>query len=163
MLEELTSIHKYHHRKTMDEPNPSTSKGTVNNRFTRETVIITASSKVKTTCDLQLPSMVPLTSKSSSQIFFLRVLRVIVQIRDAIKKSLEKGNSCIFKKSIYLECNNNISEDKVAQAPLNPLSDQLDELENLWNTLSRCLLELEHTPDHHAVLVLQVCILQIFY
>lgn len=26
----------------------------------------------------------------------------------------------------------------------------------LWNTLSLCLMELEHTPDHHAVLVLQV-------
>lgn len=28
----------------------------------------------------------------------------------------------------------------------------------LWNTLSQCLLELEHTPDHHAVLVLQVIV-----
>lgn len=93
MLEELKNVHRYHHRKPLDELNPTTSKGTLNNRFTRETVVITASSKVKATCDLQLPSMVPLTSKSSSQIFFLRVLRVIVQIRDAIKKTLEKGAS----------------------------------------------------------------------
>lgn len=101
MLEELKNVHKFQNRKAIEEPNPSTSKGTVNNRFTRETVVITASSKVKTSCDLQLPSMVPLTSKSSSQIFFLRVLRVIVQIRDAIKKTLEKGNIPL-KKIKYL-------------------------------------------------------------
>lgn len=32
------------------------------------------------------------------------------------------------------------------------------ELDMLWQTLSECLLELGHTPDHHAVLVLQVSI-----
>jgi hypothetical protein len=30
-------------------------------------------------------------------------------------------------------------------------------LDRLWDTLSSCLLELADTPDHHAVLVLQVC------
>lgn len=35
-----------------------------------------------------------------------------------------------------------------------PLSAMLS-LGNIWQTLSKCLLELEHTPDHHAVLVLQ--------
>ncbi|XP_022915522.2 E3 ubiquitin-protein ligase HUWE1 isoform X2 [Onthophagus taurus] len=137
MLVDLKNVHlNNEHKKSQEDVNPTTSKGVVNNRFTKETVVITASTKVKTSCDLQLPSMIPLTSKSSSQIFFLRVLRVIVQIRDAIKKSLEK-------------------EEKPSQPPLHHLSDQLDELENLWNTLSQCLLELEHTPDHHAVLVLQ--------
>lgn len=43
---------------------------------------------------------------------------------------------------------------KVTQ--LTALSDQMLSLESLWETLSQCLLELEHTPDHHAVLVLQV-------
>lgn len=38
---------------------------------------------------------------------------------------------------------------------LNGLSEQLLALDKLWDTLSGCLLELEHTPDHHAVLVLQ--------
>jgi E3 ubiquitin-protein ligase HUWE1 len=36
------------------------------------------------------------------------------------------------------------------------LSEQLT-LDKLWDTLSSCLLELADTPDHHAVLVLQVC------
>lgn len=39
--------------------------------------------------------------------------------------------------------------------PQPPLSEQLD-LDILWNTLSECLTELEHTNDNHAVLVLQV-------
>lgn len=90
MFDELKSIHMVQKRKNLDEPSVSNCKGILSNRFTKENVVITASSKVKSTCDLQLPSMAPLTSKSSSQVFFLRVLRVIVQIRDAIKKGLEK-------------------------------------------------------------------------
>lgn len=90
MFDELKSIHKVQKRKVVDEPSVSSCKGVLSNRFTKENVVVTASSKVKSTCDLQLPSMAPLTSKSSSQVFFLRVLRVIVQIRDAIKKGLEK-------------------------------------------------------------------------
>lgn len=41
------------------------------------------------------------------------------------------------------------------EAELSALSEQLNSLESLWETLSQCLLELEHAPDHHAVLVLQ--------
>jgi len=37
-----------------------------------------------------------------------------------------------------------------------PLLSESLVLDNLWETLSACLLELEYTPDHHAVLVLQV-------
>lgn len=44
---------------------------------------------------------------------------------------------------------------EVAPKPLPALSEQMSELEALWETLSQCLLELEHTPDDHAVLVLQ--------
>lgn len=39
-----------------------------------------------------------------------------------------------------------------------PLLSECLVLEHLWETLSACLLELEYTPDHHAVLVLQVSI-----
>lgn len=46
----------------------------------------------------------------------------------------------------------NSEEDIKSQLPL--LSESLV-LDSLWETLSACLLELEHTPDHHAVLVLQ--------
>ena len=34
------------------------------------------------------------------------------------------------------------------------LSEQID-LEELWHTLGDCLSELDKTPDHHAVLILQ--------
>lgn len=142
MLADLVNIHrtqsKPKEKEKEPEPTASTSKGVLSNRFTNENVVITASSKVKTSCDLQLPSMVPLTSKSSSQVFFLRVLRVIVQIREAIKQGLEKTGTIVNTGKL-----------------LPPLSSQLEDLEPLWNTLSQCLLELEHTPDHHAVLVLQ--------
>lgn len=42
------------------------------------------------------------------------------------------------------------------EKPALPLLSESLVLDNLWETLSACLLELEHTPDHHAVLVLQV-------
>lgn len=86
----------------IDDTCPSTSKGVISNRFTKETVIITASTKVKASCELQLPSMVPLTSKSSSQTFFLRVLRVIVQIRNSIKQSLKRSKWKFFLTNIIL-------------------------------------------------------------
>lgn len=89
MLDELRHLNKVQ-KHSLDEPQASTSKGVLSNRFTKENVVITASKKVKTSCDLQLPSMAPLTSKTSSQVFFLRVLRVIVQIREAIKKVQKK-------------------------------------------------------------------------
>lgn len=90
-------------RKLEDNGGPSSSKGVIFNRFTNEQVIVTASTKVKTACELQLPSMIPLTSKSSGQIFFLRVLRVIVQIRNSIKQSMKKGRyDCIQRKNTFL-------------------------------------------------------------
>ena len=58
---------------------------------------------------------------------------------------------------------NNVSDEKSPNIPLTPLSEQLENLDSLWNTLSECLLELEHTPDHHAVLVLQVDIFNIYF
>lgn len=111
MLEDLKDLNNTQ-KKKIDEKDkdsgPSTSKGVIYNRFTNEQVIVTASTKVKTACELQLPSMVPLTSKSSSQIFFLRVLRVIVQIRNSIKNSIKRSkyyknafNIFMFKK-IYV-------------------------------------------------------------
>lgn len=70
---------------------PSTtsgSKGILQDRFTKETVIITSTSKQKTRCELQLPSMVPLISKTASQSFFLRILKVVIQIRESAKDAL---------------------------------------------------------------------------
>ncbi|KAJ8970022.1 hypothetical protein NQ314_001451 [Rhamnusium bicolor] len=135
MLKDLKDLISNTQKRKLEEGGPSTSKGVIYNRFTNEQVVVTASTKVKTACELQLPSMVPLTSKSSSQVFFLRVLRVIVQIRNSIKQSMKRADSNAYD--------------------LPALSDQLSSLNSLWDTLSQCLLELEHAPDHHAVLVLQ--------
>ncbi|XP_060516281.1 E3 ubiquitin-protein ligase HUWE1 isoform X2 [Cylas formicarius] len=134
MLNDLKELINTQKRK-LEEGGPSTSKGVIYNRFTNEQVVITASAKVKTVCELQLPSMIPLTSKSSSQIFFLRILRVIVQIRNSIKQNMKRNST--------------------ENCKLPALSEQLTSLGTLWDTLSECLLELEHAPDHHAVLVLQ--------
>ena len=123
-----------------DMMKPSSSKGQLKDRFTKESVIITAPSKVKTSCDLQLPSMAPLLSKTSNQSFFLRILKVITQIRDTIRQDSKT-------------CDTEI-EQQLHKLETVPLSELLN-LDALWNTLSGCLKELEETQDHHAVLVLQ--------
>lgn len=119
---------------------PSTSKGLLRDRFTKDSVIITAPSKVKTSNDLQLPSMAPLLSKTSNQSFFLRILKVITQIRDTIRQDTKTCDTYI--------------EQQLTKLETVPLSELLN-LDSLWNTLSDCLKELEETQDHHAVLVLQ--------
>ncbi|GIX92131.1 e3 ubiquitin-protein ligase HUWE1 [Caerostris darwini] len=60
-------------------------KGTIQDRFTSRAVIITAPAKIKSRSgrELQLPSMSSLTSKTSSQAFFLRVLKVIIQLTES--------------------------------------------------------------------------------
>jgi hypothetical protein len=124
-----------------DEPSrPSTSKGLLRDRFTKDSVIITAPSKVKTSNDLQLPSMAPLLSKTSNQSFFLRILKVITQIRDTVRQDTKTCDGYI--------------EEQLTKLETVPLSELLN-LDSLWNTLSDCLKELEETQDHHAVLVLQ--------
>lgn len=75
--------------------NPNGSKGTLQDRFTKETVVITSTSKQKARCELQLPSMVPLISKTASQSFFLRILKVVIQIRESAKDSLAKETASI--------------------------------------------------------------------
>lgn len=52
---------------------------------------------------------------------------------------------------------NFVGEDKL------PLLSESLVLDHLWETLSACLLELEYTPDQHAVLVLQVKYLYFLY
>lgn len=135
---------------TNDLQQPSTSKaasasntkGILQDRFTKETVVITSTSKQKARCELQLPSMVPLISKTASQSFFLRILKVVIQIRESAKDALAKESNQGAKKIVL----NSIE--------LQPLSETL-QLDHLWNTLSDCLVELEENADHHAVLVLQ--------
>ncbi len=61
-------------------------------RFTKDVVVVAAQSKPKTGgYELQLPSMGSLTSKTSSQAFFLRILKVILQLRDAARLAAVKA------------------------------------------------------------------------
>lgn len=139
----------------------SKSKGILQDRFTKETVVITASSKQKQTCELQLPSMVPLISKTSSQSFFLRILKVIIQIREAVREALAKETTVEPSDAKTSTPADGKTPEPPArhkiilnQGELAPLSETLL-LDELWDTLSDCLVELEDTADHHAVLVLQ--------
>ncbi|XP_037772840.1 E3 ubiquitin-protein ligase HUWE1-like isoform X4 [Penaeus monodon] len=68
-------------------------KGLLQDRFTNECIIISGATKVKPPCELQLASMSALTSKTSSQAFFLRTLKVIIQLRDAIRLSRTRRNA----------------------------------------------------------------------
>ena len=78
--------------------------------------------------DLQLSSMAPLLSKTSNQCFFLRILKLLTQVRDTIRQLTRPEN-----------------------VPWNELLD----FDSLWKKQSKCLKELEETQDNHAVLVLQ--------
>ena len=182
-------------------------------RFTNQAVVIQAPSKVKGGAELQLPSMNALTNKTSSQAFFLRVLKVIIQLRDAALQSMKKSKLAANKsmptvqevsepekkessstseaaeaatagsEAMEVETENSesttdttagtstappttattpaASTSAAATATKEPSLSSLSEqllLGPLWDALSFCLKDLADTPDHHAVLVLQVCL-----
>ncbi|XP_070171266.1 E3 ubiquitin-protein ligase HUWE1 isoform X5 [Polyergus mexicanus] len=189
LMMELKILNRELSRRNSLEDQPSTSggngRGILLDRFTNENVVVTAPSKVKAGSDLQLPSMAALVSKTSSQAFFLRILKVIVQIREAVrlantKKTVNQTSDTVLNASTsnVLEtaadnADNDVSMDTTQanisnldnlktsssrndeDKPALPLLSESLVLDNLWETLSACLLELEYTPDHHAVLVLQ--------
>ncbi|GAB6020026.1 hypothetical protein CHUAL_002775 [Chamberlinius hualienensis] len=76
-----------------DEAGGSSSRslrGTVSDRFTRDFVVLAAPNRAQAGRELHLPSMAQLTSKTSSQAFFLRILKVIVLLRDSMKTAAKK-------------------------------------------------------------------------
>ena len=160
---------------------------------------------------MQLPSMNALTNKTSSQAFFLRVLKVIIQLRETALASIKKAKTAkaakdavsamqqaasavatavtaagvTLARAAATNSGNNgtateeqstpmeveetagadaaVTEEQAAieaaaQIQLESLESLSDELQlgHLWEALSSCLRDLAHTPDHHAVLVLQV-------
>ncbi|RWS28597.1 E3 ubiquitin-protein ligase HUWE1-like protein, partial [Leptotrombidium deliense] len=144
-----------------DEKNTEKAmKGTLYDRFTQGAVVISAPSHFKhsiSSKEVQLPSMASLTSKTSSQSFFLRILKVIVPLRKSIKGSKSKTRNqsqATQQDSSTLMNQESMEIDVNDQNPQEPLSFQL-ELDELWDALSNCLIELADAPDHHAVLVLQ--------
>jgi len=86
-LRQLNSQHRQH--EDLDDSSVDSRvtslKGILSNRFTKDTVVVTAPKRVKAGLDLQLSSMAPLISKTSSQAFFLRILKVIVQLRESVR------------------------------------------------------------------------------
>jgi E3 ubiquitin-protein ligase HUWE1 len=161
--------------------------GNISSRFTKESVVVTAPTKVKGGTELQLPSMNALTNKTSSQAFFLRVLKVIIQLRESALNAIKKAKQAKAAKEAAQQQQQPPAEtageaDAATPTPSNDtpmeveesepaktdepeclesLSEELD-LSPLWDALSSCLRDLAHTPDHHAVLVLQVDSLGIF-
>lgn len=85
--------------------------------------------------DLKLNAFSDLISKQSPQLYFLRIMKVLIQIRELIKSSIIMKHAS--------------SDDRLYR-----LSETLN-VSILWNTLSDCLLKLEKTEDPYAVLVLQ--------
>ncbi|XP_070138870.1 E3 ubiquitin-protein ligase HUWE1 isoform X1 [Drosophila bipectinata] len=63
-------------------PNLTVHEGIMQDRFTAEHVVISAPKNAKPTCELQLPSMKKLMSNSSAQPYFLRTLKIFMQVRD---------------------------------------------------------------------------------
>lgn len=148
LVEELKALNASNPETNADMNNEGQSpekmgKGMIQDRFTNTAVVITAPSNIKhniSAREVQLPSMSALTAKASSQSFFLRILKVIIQLRDSIRLQKNKRNDS----SSAMEVDG--QDDSLSSELL---------LEDLWQTLSACLLELADTPDHHAVLVLQ--------
>ena len=187
-----------------DGVSPS-AKGVVQDRFTSDSVIITAPVGSKGGREVQLPSMASLTSKNSSQAFFLRILKVIIQLREtssiksaaAVARSnpgqitavsapvqaarvseqqqhssttsdsaglvisassghsdMEVETTANQQSELAVPKTENSKPEEVITKQEESLSLEL-QLDDLWDTLSECLLELADTPDHHAVLVLQ--------
>ena len=100
--------------------------------------------KVDHTHDIHLPAMTPLTCKGSQQALFLRILKVVHDLRDAALIAA-KGR---------LRRQGKVSRDFTMDHLLPRMSVQL-EMEELWEQLSECLNALADTQDPHAVLVLQ--------
>ncbi|VDI57331.1 E3 ubiquitin-protein ligase HUWE1 [Mytilus galloprovincialis] len=220
----------------MDTTQSTSTKGFIADRYNPgQNLLVSASKKVKVGRELQLPSMTALTSKTSSQQFFLRILKVIIQLRDAARTvgkknsarggranrdlrvlgniaeamdaieaeaeaimemvgrrgnqlpsaagqqgesvsepSSAEGNTSNTPTSSAETTEGSVNVPSTSETPMDvdqPGSSQNDKkdkkevvlprlseqliLDELWQCLGECLSELDKTPDHHAVLILQ--------
>jgi len=157
-----------------------TLKGIIQDRFTQANIVINAATHIKhfsSSKEVQLPSMAALTSKTSNQSFFLRILKVIVQLRESIRIQKIRGRSSSSSNPVSNLSQQSLPASTASSEP-NQTGSQLThsdsmeidgnestcqqeilsvklKLDNLWECLSDCLLELADAPDHHVVLVLQ--------
>eukprot|EP00058_Branchiostoma_floridae_P017429 XP_002602917.1 hypothetical protein BRAFLDRAFT_128503 [Branchiostoma floridae] len=78
-------------------------RGVISNRFDSQMVVVAAPTKVKGGRELQLPSMAQLTSKTSTQSFFLRILKVIIQLREAARRAVKKARDAEKRQALEAE------------------------------------------------------------
>lgn len=162
------------------------SKKSFRDRFTKQNIVINSPAVAKAKIagkEVQLPSMSTLISKSSSQFLFLRILKIIIHIRDiAAKLKKQTAASSSAPAASSTQPPEDLSSAPVepalipnaeATTPASPTEaspsgetnmevdkeeDKLSvelALDHLWDKLSDCLCLLSDAPDDHAVLVLQ--------
>lgn len=133
--------------------------------------------------DLHIPTMAPLTCKGSQQSFFVRMLKVVCQLREsaqlAISAAANKTSTAVASHQLVSEPPPSAEATQPATTSDTPSASQQNsesvelpsaveqksvflqmlsrqlELEELWCILSNCLDALSHTEDPHAVFVLQ--------
>lgn len=153
-------------------------EGQMQDRFTAESVIISAPKNAKPTCELQLPSMKKLMSNTSAQPYFLRTLKIFMQVRDMyemqISQNEDNNDDIIDVAALSVPAGNGSSSNSMetgdapnanvgtsttsninAKTAAKPTLSQILCLDVLWHTLSECLVALEESKDEFAVLVLQ--------
>ncbi len=164
---------------------PTTSSNTQQNLIDSYSNLVISSPKTKQTRELQLPSMSNLVEKNSNQKFFVRLIRLIINLRETIEKEAKKKKALTPQQQqqppqaqpATTEEQNQIADDTVTskqseqatistdqqQIPSLPrLSSELD-LDLLWNKLSSCLTVLKSLSDPYAVLILQQTVEAFFY
>ena len=163
-------------------------QSTLQNFIDRYSNLVISSPKTKQVRELQLPSMSKLVEKNSNQKFFVRLIKLIINLRDAIEKEAKKKRQHLMQQQARTAVvissttpaasaaadaqattetpandeQNKTTEPKKPEGTLNRLSSELD-LDSLWNKLSQCLSVLKSLSDPYAVLILQQTVEAFFY
>lgn len=168
----------------LDLSMPSTSTDYSTEHFNETQAIINASNRnlKKSRKEIHLPAMSTLSLKTSSQYILLRILDIVVELRelnlrDKLEKEKDKraksstaGESAAAEivpeaeplqelyaasgsRSLANQMDIELAIQLTADEP--KLSEELSQLDKLWNKLSECLDLLQETSDEKAVLVLE--------
>ena len=97
---------------TSSGSNTPSSHGVITDRFNQgATIVVTGNSKGpgRGGFELRLPSMSLFTSKMSNQNLFLRMLKVVIQLREAARKAAKRATEtqrqceCLFNRKLVLQ------------------------------------------------------------
>merc|ERR1712142_9047 len=126
LLNELAELKSSGGLATMgkDDEDEGKHKGVMADRFTKESVVLTAPAKPKGGGELQLSSMTALTNKTSSQSFFLRVLKVIIQLREAALLAIKKAQKAKKEADAIANLLENKESDGAKEDPSNTNATQ---------------------------------------